>query len=40
MDVPQMKRERDILKWEAEIAEFAKKVEEFAGNAITPEKLA
>ena len=40
MDVPQMKREKDILKWKDEIAEFAKKVEEFTGNAITAEKLA
>ena len=40
MDVPQMKREKDIVKWKDEIAEFAKKVEEFTGNAITPEKLA
>ena len=40
MDVPQMKREKDILKWKEEIAEFAKKVEEFTGNTITVEKLA
>ncbi|MBQ5951635.1 MAG: 2-hydroxyacyl-CoA dehydratase [Lachnospiraceae bacterium] len=40
MDVPQMKREKDILKWKEEIAEFAKKVEEFTGNEITVEKLA
>ena len=39
MDVPQMKREKDILKWKDEIAEFAKKVEEFTGNTITVEKL-
>ena len=39
MDVPQMKREKDILKWKDEIAEFAKTVEEFTGNQITPEKL-
>ena len=39
MDVPQMKREKDIIKWKDEIAEFAKKVEEFTGNSITPEKL-
>lgn len=34
-----MKREKDIIKWKDEIAEFAKKVEEFTGNSITPEKL-
>ncbi len=39
MDVPQMKREKDIAKWADEIAEFAKKVEEFTGNKITVEKL-
>ena len=40
MDVPQMKRPEDIAKWKNEIATFAKKVEEFTGNTITPEKLA
>ncbi|MCR4963401.1 MAG: 2-hydroxyacyl-CoA dehydratase family protein [Firmicutes bacterium] len=40
MDVPQMKREKDILKWKDEIAAFAKKVEEFTGNTLTAEKLA
>ena len=39
MDLPQMKREKDILKWKDEIADFAKMVEEFTGNTITPEKL-
>lgn len=39
MDVPQMKRTKDIVKWKEEIADFAKVVEEFTGNAITPEKL-
>ena len=39
MDVPQMKRTKDIVKWKEEIANFAKVVEEFTGNAITPEKL-
>ena len=39
MDVPQMKREKDIVKWKEEIAEFAKTVEEFTGNEITVEKL-
>ena len=40
MDVPQLKREKDILKWKDEIAKFAKKVEEVTGNEVTPEKLA
>ena len=40
MDVPQMKRECDILRWKEEIKAFAAKVEEFTGNKITPEKLA
>ena len=39
MDIPQMKREKDIEKWACEIAEFAKVVEEFTGNKITVEKL-
>ena len=39
MDLPQMKREKDIRKWTEEIAAFARKVEEFTGNAITPETL-
>ncbi len=40
MDVPQMKREKDILKWKDEIADFAKVVEKLTGNEITVEKLA
>ena len=40
MDVPQMKREKDIIKWKEEITDFAKIVEEFTGNKITPENLA
>jgi len=39
MDVPQMKREKDILKWKDEIAAFARTVETFTGNEITSEKL-
>lgn len=39
MDVPQMKREKDILKWKDEIAEFAQVIEKAAGNEITAEKL-
>ena len=34
MDVPQMKREKDIIKWKDEIAEFAKKVEEFTAVGV------
>ena len=40
MDIPQMKRDCDIVKWKDEIAAFAKEVEKFTGNEITPEKLA
>ena len=40
MDMPQMKREKDIVKWTEEIADFAATVQEFTGNEITPEKLA
>ena len=39
MDVPQMKRPKDILKWKEEIADFAVKVEEITGNQLTVEKL-
>jgi len=39
MDIPQMKREKDIQKWAEEIAAFAKVVEDFTGNQITVEKL-
>lgn len=39
MDVPQMKREKDIRKWAEEIADFAKVVENFTGNKITVENL-
>ncbi len=39
MDMPQMKREKDIQKWTEEIADFARMVEEFTGNKITVEKL-
>ncbi len=39
MDLPQMKREKDIVKWAEEIKDFAAKVEEFTGNKITVEKL-
>ena len=39
MDMPQMKRPKDIEKWAEEIKEFAGVVEEFTGNEITVEKL-
>lgn len=39
MDMPQMKRDKDVAKWTDEITEFAKVVEDFTGNKITPEKL-
>lgn len=39
MDIPQMKREKDILRWKEEIGEFSKTVEQVTGNAVTSEKL-
>lgn len=39
MDVPQMKRQKDIEKWKDEIADFAKKAEEITGNTLSVEKL-
>lgn len=39
MDVPQMKREKDIAAWAGEIAEFAQKVQEFTGVELTVENL-
>lgn len=39
MDVPQMKRPKDIKKWKDEIADFAAKVEDITGNKLTVEKL-
>lgn len=40
MDVPQMKRAKDIAAWTVEIAEFAKTVEEFTGVELTAVALA
>jgi len=40
MDMPQMKRDKDIEKWAGEIDEFKSKVEELTGNKITTESLA
>jgi benzoyl-CoA reductase/2-hydroxyglutaryl-CoA dehydratase subunit BcrC/BadD/HgdB len=39
IDIPQMKRERDIEAFEAEIRDFIKVVEEVTGNKITAEAL-
>ena len=39
MDLPQMKREKDVCSWADEIREFKKVVEDFTGNKITAEKL-
>ncbi|MBO4365344.1 MAG: 2-hydroxyacyl-CoA dehydratase [Eggerthellaceae bacterium] len=39
MDVPQMKRPKDYLAWESEIADFAKMVEEKTGVELTVENL-
>lgn len=39
MDMPQMKREKDYKKWEDEIREFIKVVEDFTGNKVTVENL-
>ena len=39
MDVPQMKREKDIQKWAEEIADFAGVVEKFTGHPITVDSL-
>ena len=39
MDMPQMKRPKDIEKWTGEIAEFAREVEDVTGRTLTPEAL-
>ena len=39
MDIPQMKREKDHVKWAEEIKDFSDKMEELTGNKITKEKL-
>lgn len=39
MDMPQMKRQKDLDAWTNEISIFKDKVEEFTGNEVTPEKL-
>lgn len=40
MDIPQMKRQKDIDAWAGEISEFAAEVERFTGVELTPENLA
>ncbi len=40
IDIPQMKREKDIDAFQSEIMEFIKVVEAFTGNKVTPEALA
>lgn len=40
MDLPQMKREKDIKAWEDEIKTLMQVVEEQTGNKVTAEKLA
>ena len=39
MDLPQMKREKDIKAWAEEIKELKKVIEEFTGNNVTAESL-
>lgn len=40
MNLPQMKRAKDVQAWAEEIADFKDKVEEVTGNKVTAEKLA
>jgi benzoyl-CoA reductase/2-hydroxyglutaryl-CoA dehydratase subunit BcrC/BadD/HgdB len=40
MDLPQMKRAKDVSAWEDEIRLLIAKVEQFTGNTVTPEALA
>lgn len=40
MDLPQMKREKDVKAWAEEITEFKAVVEDFTGNEVTASKLA
>lgn len=39
MDLPQMKREKDIKAWAEEIKDLKKVIEEFTGNKVTAESL-
>jgi len=40
MDLPQMKRVKDVKAWAEEIVEFKRVVEEFTGNEVSAESLA
>lgn len=40
MQLPQMKREKDVANWRSELEEFKTVVEAFTGNAVTDESLA
>lgn len=40
MEIPQMKRERDMALWRAEVKDFKTKVEDITGRTITAEDLA
>ena len=40
MNLPQMKRAKDVKAWAEEIEDFKNMVEEFTGNKVTAEKLA
>ena len=39
MELPQMKRDKDLAFWRSEIGDFVTKVEELTGNQITAESL-
>lgn len=39
MDMPQMKREKDVEKWAGEIFDFIDVMEELTGNEVTADKL-
>lgn len=39
MDLPQMKRERDVRKWADEIRDFRRVAEDFTGGEVTAESL-
>lgn len=39
MDLPQMKREKDLLHWRDEIMGYKEKIEELTGNEVTEESL-
>ncbi len=40
MEIPQLKRERDLVLWREEVKDFKTKVEEVAGRAISEDDLA